>query len=436
VTTELGAFDLVYVGQGGLLDDAEPSTRPSCRRRVVVADDSSVMRKTIARTLGDSGYEVVGQASNGQEAIEEFRRKRPDLLVLDICMPVMGGLDALRVIHSEDPSARVLMSSAIAEVCTIGKSLREGAVGYVTKPFKQHQLLDAVYALFHDGDLGTGTLQEDDSSPLDVSNLGGYRVGKLLGEGGMAVVCEGIDCNLDRKIALKVIRDALAGNVDFVVQFLEEARAVARVNHPNVVSVYSAGSDRGKHFFAMELLPGPDLQALVTRDGPMAPPRALQCLHQGARGLSAAHRQGLIHCDVKPSNLVFGSDGQVVVTDFGIARRIAGDDGPATSVIVGTPSFMAPEQVLGTPVDHRTDIYCLGATLYFLLTGEPPYSGQRKEAVALCHLHNPVPELTGELAPLNPLLTRLMAKIPDERPADYDAVLAALDDAKRGVRAG
>jgi serine/threonine-protein kinase len=243
----------------------------------------------------------------------------------------------------------------------------------------------------------------------------------------MATVYEGHDPSLGRKVALKVIKDRYASNVDFVVRFLEEARAVARVNDPNVVTVYFAGSDRGKHFFAMELLPGPDLEYHVERQGPLPPAEALSYLRQSVLGLSAAAAQGLVHCDVKPSNLVFGADGLLKVTDFGIAQHLDTKDDAATSGILGTPCYMSPEQVMEEPVDHRTDIYSLGATLHFLLSGEPPYDGDDAAEVALRQVNDPVPQLPKAPRKVRRLLSKMMAKSPDERHADYNELLADVD---------
>ncbi len=243
----------------------------------------------------------------------------------------------------------------------------------------------------------------------------------------MAVVYEGYDPGLGRKVALKIINDEFADDVGLVVRFLEEARAVARISHPNVVSIYSAGSDKGHHFFAMEFLPGPDLEALVCDRGPLRPKDALSYLRQGALGLAAAEREGLIHCDVKPSNLVFGADGMVKVTDFGIARQVGTKDSPAISDLMGTPCFMSPEQVMQEAIDHRSDIYSLGATLYFLLTGDPPYDGDDGAEVALRHVHDPVPTLPKISRKLKRLFARMMAKAPEARHADYGELLRDID---------
>jgi CheY-like chemotaxis protein/CheY-specific phosphatase CheX len=432
VSTELGGFWVAFAPGGALCEETGGAgqgnaAQAAYRRRVVIADDSSVMRKTIERVLVAAGYEVVAHAADGRQAIEEFRRHRPDLLVLDISMPVMGGLDALRVIRAEDPTARVLVCSAIADTGTVGRTLKGGAVGYVTKPFKPDELVEIVDGFFKEPEPATVHRSDEGPPALGVPMLGTYRVGAPLGEGGMAVVYEGFDPGLGRKVALKVINEEFAGDVEFVVQFLEEARAVARVSAPNVVSIYFAGSDKGKHFFAMELLPGPDLEELVNARGPVPVEKALACVRQGALGLDAAARQGLIHCDVKPSNLVFGSDGLVKVTDFGISRRIGTKDDPTISGATGTPCFMSPEQVMEQAIDHRSDIYSLGTTLYFLLTGDPPYDGEDGVEVALRHVHDPVPTLAEGPRGLRRLVARMMAKSPGDRHADYGELLKDIE---------
>jgi len=426
VETELGGFDVGYVpgaplseGPNSLFEEGGAVSRG----KVVIADDSLIMRKMLEGVLVGGGYDVVAHARGGGEAVEQFRRHRPDLVTMDINMPVMSGLDALRIIRAEDPSARVLLCSAIAESGVVRRGLNSGAVGYITKPFKPESFLEAVEYLMKQGAAASALDKRDDSSRPEIDSLGIYRVEKILGEGGMALVYKGYDPGLGRGVALKVIRDRYSGNVDLVVRFLEEARAVARVSHANIVSIYFAGSDRGRHFFAMELLPGPDLEELVYRDGPLTPRKALSYIRQGATGLAAAAEKGLIHCDVKPSNLVFGADGMVKVTDFGIAQKAGTEEDPTISEMVGTPCFMSPEQVLEKSIDHRADIYSLGATRYYLLTGEPPYDGDDEVEVALRHVHDPVPSLPGKFRKLNELLGRMMAKDPKARHAGHDELV-------------
>jgi serine/threonine-protein kinase len=264
------------------------------------------------------------------------------------------------------------------------------------------------------------------ATALDVATLGPYRVGRLLGEGGMANVYRGEDIGLGRQVALKVIKDEYANDADFVVRFLNEARAVAKVSHPNVVTVYYAGSDAGKHFFAMEYLAGPDLEALVEEGGRMEERQALTFGVQAACGLASAAAQGLVHCDVKPSNLMCYAGGLVKVTDFGISRAISATAAGADPLVMGTPWFMSPEQVVGGAVDFRSDIYALGATLYYLLVGVVPYEGDDMIEVALRQVHDPVPTPPGVSRKAARLVTRMMAKAPEARFSSYDELISEI----------
>lgn len=432
-STAYGEFEIGFAPGSALCselstEEAEPAAAKAEKKRVVIADDSMVMRKTINRLLAEAGFEVVAQASDGRAVVEEVRRHRPDLVVLDINMPVMGGLDALKIMRAEDPSVRVLICSAVVEEGTIRRGISAGAVGYITKPFDHEKLVQAVEHLVRSAPK-TGGQKADESSPLGVSALGPYKVMEPLGEGGMAVVYKGEDLSLGREVALKIIKDEFASNADLVVRFLNEARAVARVNHPNVVNVYYAGSDKGKHFFAMELLRGPDLEELVARDGPMDERRALSFVVQAGCGLAAAAAQNLVHCDVKPSNLVTVAGGLIKVTDFGIARAASDSDVDPEADIAGTPCFMSPEQVLGQAIDLRADIYALGATLYYLLTGVPPYDGDDGVEIALRQVHDPVPQIPTASKAVNKLLSRMMAKNRDGRYATYNELLTQIRSA-------
>jgi CheY-like chemotaxis protein/tRNA A-37 threonylcarbamoyl transferase component Bud32 len=432
VATELGDIEVSLApaleasGSPRLERDRDHDGAES-RRRVVVADDSTMMRRVIQRTLTQAGYKVVAHARDGREAVEEFRRHRPDVLVLDSSMPVIGALDVMKIIRAEDPTARVLICSAAGETGAIPQLEPSDTVSRVTKPFDAAELVRAIEDLLREEGARAHAVRRDGTSPIGVPSLGVYRVTRVIASGGMADVYEGYDPGLSRKVALKVIRERYSADVDLVVRFLEEARSVARISHPNVVSIYSTGSDRHKHFFAMEFLPGPDLSGLVDRLGPLPSKEALSYVRQGALGLAAARHEGLVHCDVKPSNLVFGSDGLVRVTDFGIVQHVDAEETATGSEVYGTASFMAPEQVTGEHVDHRTDIYALGATLYFLLTGEPPYDGDDALEVALRQVHEPVPAPSMVPRQVRKLLARMMAKDRADRHADYDELLRDID---------
>jgi serine/threonine protein kinase len=259
---------------------------------------------------------------------------------------------------------------------------------------------------------------------LPFEYLGIYRVLRLLGRGGMGEVYEALDEGLDRRVALKVLAQELSRNDEHVGRFLGEARAVARVNHPNVVQVFYAGTDGARHYFAMEFVPGHNLQQIVQNEAPLTPLRTVETVTDAARGLRAAHEQGLIHRDVKPANLLRTPGGRIKITDFGLAKLL--DDNielTQAGAIMGTPQFMSPEQAQGFELDQRADIYSLGATMHFLLVGSAPYSGKDAMAVMLQHIREPAPQIRRAPPSINTLLRRMMAKNPAERFPDYDELL-------------
>jgi serine/threonine protein kinase len=216
---------------------------------------------------------------------------------------------------------------------------------------------------------------------------GRYRLVRSLGRGGFSEVWQAEDRVLGRAVAVKVFTGH-AGQPDLVARFHREARTVAGLRHPNVVSVFDAGTDEGVPFVVMELLAGPSLDELLATRGPLPVEVALGYAEQAAAGLAAAHAAGVVHRDIKPANLVLDSDGTLKVVDFGIARLAeASSSLTATGVTFGTPAYLSPEQAAGQPAGPRSDLYALGCVLYALLTGAPPFSGEHPVATAHQHLN-------------------------------------------------
>lgn len=281
-------------------------------------------------------------------------------------------------------------------------------------------------------DTGTGAPAQP-SEPLPFDKLGAYQVVKLLGRGGMGVVYEGFDESLHRRVALKVLVPEHSEDASNVQRFITEAQAVARINHANVVQIFFAGSDADVNFFVMEFIEGQSLDKVVEKDGPMAPLRAIQYLIQTVHGLDAAFQQGIIHRDIKPANLMLSSEDVVKVTDFGLARDAVEASGlTPTGFVVGTPFFLSPEQGQGRRVDHRTDIYSLGASLYCLLTGQVPFMADNSVGVVLKHVNEPVPKIRGAPPSLTRILEKMMAKDREDRQADYGELLSELVVIERG----
>src|SRR4051812_22009691 len=253
----------------------------------------------------------------------------------------------------------------------------------------------------------------------------------------MGEVFKGVDTGLNRKVAIKILSEKHKDSPELRARFVREGRAVAAISHPNVVQVFATGQFDERPYIAMELLDGVDLGSMIEKQGPLGSLVAAHAMLDASQGLAAAAKAGLIHRDVKPSNLVRLVDGRVKVTDFGLAKPVDPGTEPALTamgVVVGTPDYIAPEQARGETIDERVDIYALGGTLYFLLTGIPPFrTGKPAEdkylKVVARHLRNPAPDAMtvnpGGDRELAELARTMMAKKPAERPS-YDELIAQL----------
>jgi hypothetical protein len=259
---------------------------------------------------------------------------------------------------------------------------------------------------------------------------GRYELVELLGVGGMASVYRAHDRVLERDVALKVLDERHGDDAEQVERFRREARAIARLSHPNIVTVIDRGETDGRQFIVFEHVPGQNLKQLLQARGPLPVAQALALAHQAARGLAAAHANGIVHRDVKPQNVLVDRDGVAKVTDFGIAR--AGDGSiTLTGTILGTGDYISPEQAAGRPVDERSDQYSLGVLLFELLTGEVPYAGDTTLVVASKHVNEPVPSVRERrrdvASRVDDLVRRAMAKSPEDRFPSMDALVAALE---------
>ena len=223
--------------------------------------------------------------------------------------------------------------------------------------------------------------------------LGGrYRLVELLGSGGMATIYRATDTGLGRDVALKLLRPEYLRDPDFSSRFRQEAQAAASLSHPNVVTVYDYGEDPSGPYIVMELVDGEDLATILRRSGPL-PPRQVARIGAGvARALAAAHARGLVHRDVKPGNVLIGTDGRVKVVDFGIARAIAEAQVTLPGMTLGSVHYFSPEQARGEPATAASDIYSLGIVLYEMLTGVRPWEGDSAASVALARLTGPIPD--------------------------------------------
>ena len=260
--------------------------------------------------------------------------------------------------------------------------------------------------------------------------VGSYRLLRELGRGGMGVVYEAEQDGTGRRLALKLLSQDLPKSGETVERFLREARLAASFSHPNSTFIYDAGEDAGLFYIAMELVPGRTLQDVVESDGPMPLERAVDAVLDIADGLEAAHRSGIVHRDVKPSNCFVDEDGGVKIGDFGLSKSLVlATDLTQTGSFLGTPLFAAPEQARGDSVNARTDVYALGATLYYLLTGRGPFTGDAAAVIAkiVADAPEPLRSVRGEVpAAVSEIVDRSLEKVPANRHASMLELRQAL----------
>ncbi|MBN9119839.1 MAG: protein kinase [Planctomycetes bacterium] len=294
---------------------------------------------------------------------------------------------------------------------------------------------------------GEGAEEGESAEDIAPPRLGGYEVLKVLGKGGMGAVLLGRQISLDRKVAIKVMHPKIATNAGFVARFTREAYAAAQLTHHNVIQIYDIGEDGGQHFFSMEFVQGQSLMDLVKKEGKLPADVAVGYVLQAARGLRYGHRQGMVHRDIKPDNLMLNTEGVVKVADLGLVKlpglEARNEEAEESSVprdpnltragaVMGTPAYMSPEQSTDSAtVDGRADIYSLGCTLYVLITGRPPFEGKTALEIISKHQTEPIvpPEVVVKRVPkaLSAILLKMMAKKPGDRYQSMDEVIAALE---------
>src|SRR5437868_11349005 len=279
------------------------------------------------------------------------------------------------------------------------------------------------------------------SSQVGTLLNGRYRLDAQIGHGGMSTVYRAFDTVLERQVAIKLMHREIASHADQLERFRREARAVAQLNHPHIVTVIDAGEELSPDgvrppecapYIVLEYVEGETLKDVIRREGPLEIPRAIAYALEIARGLGAAHERMIVHRDVKPQNVLVGAEGGAKITDFGIARSLTEEGLTVAGRVLGTTDYVSPEQALGQPVTGQSDLYSLGIVLYEMLTGEVPFHGETPVAVAMRHVREDVPDvqrLRPEVsAATASVLDRAVAKDVRERYADAASMVADLED--------
>jgi eukaryotic-like serine/threonine-protein kinase len=260
-----------------------------------------------------------------------------------------------------------------------------------------------------------------------------YQIQEPIGHGGMATIYRGRDMRMDRVVAIKVLGEVYNTDLKFVARFKREAKAASALQHPNIVQVYDYRETNGIYYIVMELVEGSDLSRYLRSRGVLDEDRALIIAHDIALGLSAAHRRGIVHRDVKPKNVLVGRDGTIKLTDFGIAsvyQYMNAERLTTTGMTLGTVEYYAPEQAQGEIVSPAADVYALGVVLYEMLTGRTPFNGDTPVAVAMRHIQEQ-PTPPGQFNPsipaaLEEIILRCLEKVPERRFRDGSQLAQAL----------
>ena len=413
--------------------DNEPST-------VLVVDDNQDNRDLISRRLQRTGYNVL-VAENGPEGLEAVRKGGVDLVILDVMMPGLSGIDVLQILRQTHSAAElpIIMATARDQSEDMVRAFSNGANDYVTKPLDFPVVLARVEA-----QLRTSSAAKRASTPSEAVFFGAigpgsvlagkYRLEEELGAGNFGAVYRATHLDFEQSVAVKMLQAPVDETSETLARFRQEGTSAFRLQHPNVVSVldFSFGDD-GLAFLVMELLEGHNLEQELKRCGKLSPERCAEIVLPICDALAEAHALGIIHRDIKPANIYLHQSrrGEVVkVLDFGIAKLVGEaameqhltlDEG-----ILGTPAYMAPERLSGCDYDGRSDVYSLGVVFYQLLAGHPPFESEKNEAMAVAMMHlttqpRPLRETRPEIPEaLASLVMQTLSKDPSFRPTAAD----------------
>ncbi|MCE7871670.1 response regulator [bacterium CPR1] len=390
------------------------------RELLLVVDDNPDNREVLGRRLERKGYQVL-LAEDGKKALELVDNHPVDLILLDIMMPEVSGLDVLRTVRYNKPAHElpIIMVSAVGESDMVVEALNMGANDYVTKPVDFPVTLARIQSqLARRRDQQLAPLAPDPTFEVTVGGmLGPYKIDEKLGEGGFGSVYRGFDPRLQRPVAIKVIAREIVTDDEALKRFMLEARAVAKLQHPNVTSIYDLGTTPTA-YIVMELVRGETLEDVAK---PMDPAEVGRIGVQVCDALAVVHEAGIVHRDLKPANLMLDEAGTIHLMDFGLAK-LADSAVKLTQsgYAMGTPTHMAPEQIDETvgKSDGRTDLYAMGVILYELLTGELPFVGGMHALLTGILTKKPVPPRSinpNVPESLEAICLKALAKKPDER---------------------
>ena len=411
------------------------------KTRALIVDDHAPSLRALAEALRNGGLRVE-TAADADAALASARTFAPEVLVLDADLPPDGGPAFLQRAREGGALTESRVVYLLPPACPPERARRceDAGDACLRKPVRLAELRERVLEVAAssappkaesgaDGPSARATAATPpDEEALRGRSFGGCRVERLLGRGGMGVVYLGRHEMLDTPVAIKLLPVALVRwDPDQLDRFLRGARAAARIEHPNVAAVLHAGEEVDFYYLITRYLEGSSLHEILAERKRLEIAESVRVLRDTASGLDAAHRLGVVHRDVKPSNIIIAPEGDARLTDFGLSRSEGDSSVTSTGVIVGTPFYMAPEQCEGRPTDAASDLYSLGATIYHCLTGRRPAEGAAPVEVLRRQVEEP-PEPIRVLRPETPpplirLVNRMMEKAPEGRPASAREVV-------------
>jgi CheY-like chemotaxis protein/tRNA A-37 threonylcarbamoyl transferase component Bud32 len=398
---------------------------------ILVVDDDHATQGVIAAALSKLGY-VCMTAANGLEAMELVSSNSFGLIMTDLDMPRMDGLELISCLRDAKSDVPVIVGTAHSDFESAQKALRLGVADYIVKPFGDlSELMAAARRAVETGssrgapedlaeefirrwemdnrpDGGAARLSDHETAGYPI-RLGGFELIEVIAEGGMGTVYRALQKSVLRTVAVKILKDDLARDKEYIARFIREARVVARLDHENIVKCIDMGCDDGLYYIAMEYVDGEPLDLLMLREGSVDEQLALDIAVQIVRALAHIWLVGVVHRDIKPANIMLTQEGTAKLMDLGLAKSTSGAAFTTSAgIAVGTPAYMSPEQAKGNgTTDLRSDIYSLGVTLYHLVAGEPPFEGDDPTSVLRMHL-----ERTPEPAHIrNPKVSRNLSAV-------------------------
>ncbi len=381
--------------------------------RILLVEDHPELGIAVKSFLEDKYHvEYLTCVSDARTRIE---KDDFDLFIFDVDLPDGTGFDLCRSFRKRGGKTPILLMTARASIEDKETGLDAGADDYITKPFSMRELATRIKAILRrvneysrpqpDGEFHPGNIVADR-----------YKLLGRVGEGGMASIWAAVDLTMCRQVVLKVLHSRLSTADVQLARFHQESRLLAQLNHPNIVSVYDAGSlENTIPYMVMEYVRGESLGEILFRDGYLQVTRVLQILIQVCHGLEAAHAAGIVHRDLKPDNILIQDSldrsDAVKIVDFGIARLMnSAQRLTRTEAVIGTTAYLSPEHLFDLPVDGRSDIYALGIIMFELLVGEPPFVGETAEAVMLKHITDTPSSPSHRRFDLDPSIDVIVAK--------------------------